>query len=42
MATYEDLVKCGYLEMKLPRKQRRMAQKVRVIGAVLTDMSNVV
>ncbi|XP_020897867.1 insulin receptor substrate 1 [Exaiptasia diaphana] len=28
MATYEDLVKCGYLEMKLPRKQRKMTQKV--------------
>ncbi|KAK3751290.1 hypothetical protein QZH41_012200, partial [Actinostola sp. cb2023] len=31
MATYEDLVKCGYLEMKLPRKQRKMAHKVGVI-----------
>lgn len=28
MATYEDLVKCGYLELKLPRKQRKVTQKV--------------
>lgn len=31
--TYEDLVKCGYLEMKLPRKQRKMTQKVSVLGS---------
>ena len=29
MASYvEDLVKCGFLEMKLPRKQRKLTHKV--------------
>ncbi|XP_032232689.2 docking protein 2 [Nematostella vectensis] len=28
MASYEGLVKCGYLEMKLPRKQRKVTHKV--------------
>ncbi|XP_068692655.1 docking protein 2-like [Montipora capricornis] len=29
MASYvEDLVKCGFLEMKLPRKQRRLTHKI--------------
>jgi len=28
MASYvEDLVKCGFLEMKLPRKQRKLTHK---------------
>lgn len=36
MATYEDLVKCGYLEMKLPRKQRKMTQKVCVFNGRLS------
>ena len=25
---YEDLVKCGYLEMKLPRKHRKFGRQV--------------
>ena len=36
MASYvEDLVKCGFLEMKLPRKQRKLTHKASLFDAVL-------
>lgn len=36
MASYvEDLVKCGFLEMKLPRKQRKLTHKASLFDAVI-------
>ena len=36
MASYvEDLVKCGFLEMKLPRKQRKLTHKASFFIAVI-------
>ena len=32
---FEDLVTCGYLDMKLPRKQRKLGRQVRVIINIL-------
>lgn len=36
MASYvEDLVKCGFLEMKLPRKQRKLTHKASLFKALI-------